>query len=117
MISIPVTNFSSANSIRVVLAVEESNNAPGVMKENRWVFSAGMCFEHQQPSLVPRKTETKVMVSSKKGQSSRSEVRWLTRRQLAVVIKGAAECRYAGRTTYDSNGTVREISIHPAPHD
>jgi hypothetical protein len=67
MISVPVTSFSRAKSIQVVIAAVESNDAPGVTEVNRSVFSAGTCFEIQKPTLIPMKTETKAMASSKQG--------------------------------------------------
>ena len=52
MISIPVTSFNSAISTQVGIAVEESNDSPGVTEVNRSIFSADTCFKHQKPTLM-----------------------------------------------------------------
>ena len=52
MISTPLTSFNSANSTQVWIAMEESNDVPGVMEVNWLVFSADTCFVHQKPTLV-----------------------------------------------------------------
>lgn len=111
MIKMPVVSLSSPKSIQLVIAMGESNAAPGVLDVKRSALRAGTRFEHQKLVIMPRMTDTKAMASSKQGQSSTGDGCWLTsRRQSSVTVRGAKEIfnkvqsmRGTETTTHHSN--------------
>jgi len=97
MTRMPVVSLSSAKSIQVIIAMDESNVAPGVLDVKRSALRAGTRLEHQKLVIMPRMTDTKAIASSKQGQSSTGDGCWFTRRrQTSVTVKGAKRILYKG---------------------